>query len=325
MEDLQKNKIYSVQPVMDECITDAFNLLEERFLSRLDVLSNDEMVKFELNESIRVKEEILDIQHKNPALRTLEKYVLMPNFLWESDLFFGSLSREERRKWYESDIKYTSYDFCKDEIIFDSDFPYFSLICKIAVNERYLKFLESRRECRKQFEINNHLELLALREKQEEEKMNSNSTQNENDDLEVSNLKVKKAPQTKDIAIYSFEYIITDSQIKYITKCVNEVRMFHGEITFDQMKALFNCQSGLSLKSANNRLIAYFFDLLSNRYYITDKWQSVIARNKLILSSKKDSYLNQDDISSALNGSKYSTQLDDFDKINRCITSLKEH
>ena len=53
------------------------------------------------------------------------------------------------------------------------------------------------------------------------------------------------------------------------------------------------------LKSNNNRQLAYLMQSLNLRGFITDEWQSAIARNELVLGKTKDTPLTRTDLSTA--------------------------
>lgn len=77
-------------------------------------------------------------------------------------------------------------------------------------------------------------------------------------------------------------------------------RIFKGEISAEDMAALFDCRPARPLKSANNRRVAVFFDELADARLIERDWQKVIAANGLILSSASNAPLSRSALSSAL-------------------------
>lgn len=102
-------------------------------------------------------------------------------------------------------------------------------------------------------------------------------------------------PATENVQVEkcTFEHSLNDQQIDSLVDGVNEVRMFKGgDVTFEQLKAIFDCLPITPLRSSNNRLLAFFFDQLSNHSYIAEKWQSAIYKNNLFLSPQKDSFVN---------------------------------
>lgn len=212
---------------------------------------------------------------------------------------------EEKRKWFHNHSLATYDDFCKDNTIFDESFPYFSVVYQVVVNEKYTQFLKKRNDQR-------NLSSFIVMEKGE----NSVS----------SNPESITEPATENVQVekYTFDHSLNDQQINSLVDCVNEVRMFKGgEVTFEQLKSIFDCQPIAPLRSSNNRLLAFFFDQLSNHSYITEKWQSAIYKNNLFLSSQKDSFVNQTDISTAVNHCRDILMKGKFAKINQYINNLK--
>ena len=306
----QEQAIAKIQQTMNRCIQESMRTLEDTIERKAEVLSAEKMTEIERSEYIRALDELAIIYAQYPAVRTIKDYMHLPNFLWEST-FLESLTMEEKRKWFHSHSLATYDDFCRDNTIFDQTFPYFSIIYKVIVNERYADYLKQRCEARelRTFEIAG--EVAAV----------SNKTEIQSTDKAEED---KQPMVTGPADRYTFEHTLNDEQIESLVDCVNEVRMFKGaEVTFEQLKSIFDCNPITPLKSNNNRLIAFFFDQLSNRSYITENWQSVIARNSLFLSPQKDSYLNQNDISAALSRVRDIRMEKKLEKINLYIRNLK--
>ena len=306
----QEQAIAKIQQTMSRCIQESARTLEDTIERKAEVLSTEEMTEIERSEYTRALDELAIIYAQYPAVRTIKEYMHLPNFLWEST-FLESLTMEEKRKWFHSHSLATYDDFCKDNTIFDQTFPYFSIIYKIIVNERYADYLKQRWEARelRTFEIAG--EVAAVGNKTEIQSI---------DKAEEDKQPMVTGPADR----YTFEHTLNDEQIESLVDCVNEVRMFKGgEVTFEQLKSIFDCNPITPFKSNNNRLIAFFFDQLSNRSYITGNWQSVIARNSLFLSPQKDSYLNQNDISAALSRVRDIHMEKKLEKINLYIRNLK--
>lgn len=101
-------------------------------------------------------------------------------------------------------------------------------------------------------------------------------------------------------------------QIELITLTVNNEKIFASEVTSEQMDALLNHSERLPLKSANNRRLALFFHALSQEYLICTRWQSVIGRRHLIISSESNHFLTAKILASTLNEAKASSAYDDY-------------
>ena len=306
----QEKAIAQIQQTMNRCIQESKRTLEDTIERKAEVLSAEEMTEIERTEYTHALDELAIIYAQYPVVRSIKDYMHWPNFLWEST-FLESLTMEEKRKWFHSHSLATYDDFCKDNTVFNQTFPYFSVIYKVIVNECYADYLKQRWEAR---ELRT-LEIAGI-VAAEGNKTEIQSTEEAEE--------YKQPVVTEPADRYTFEHTLNDKQIESLVDCVNEVRMFKGgEVTFEQLKSIFDCNPITPLKSNNNRLIAFFFDQLSNRSYITGNWQSVIARNSLFLSPQKDSYLNQNDISAALSRVRDIRMEKKLEKINLYIRNLK--
>lgn len=212
---------------------------------------------------------------------------------------------EEKHKWFHNHSFATYKDFCKDNTIYDESFPYLSIVYQVVVYEKYVQLLKRRIEQR-------ILDSFIVMEK------------NEYTVSPKSESITEPATEKIQVETCTFEHSLNDQQIESLVDCVNDVRMFKGgDVTFEQLKAIFDCQPITPLRSSNNRLLAFFFDQLSNHSYIAEKWQSAIYKNNLFLSPQKDSFVNQTDISTAVNHCRDILMKGKFAKINQYINNLK--
>lgn len=102
-----------------------------------------------------------------------------------------------------------------------------------------------------------------------------------------------------------FECYFNHIQIGLLTKSVNKAHLFSSDVTEVEIKALFACCLENPLKSACNRRVAFFFDSLCEHKLISTRWQHVIDKNRLILSSAgRNVLLNSSKLSTALNEAK---------------------
>lgn len=299
----QEQAIAKIQQTLDYCIQQTLRSLEDTIERKAEVLPVNDLPKVERSEYTHTLDELAAIYSKFPAVRSIKNYLHLPNYLWEST-FIESLTMEEKRKWFHNHSLATYDDFCKDNTIFDESFPYLSVVYQVVVNEKYAQFLKKRNDQR-------NLRSFIVMENGE----NSVSSNPESITEPTENVQVEKC---------TFEHSLNDQQIESLVDCVNEVRMFKGgDVTFEQLKSIFDCQPITPLKSSNNRLLAFFFDQLSNHSYITEKWQSAIYKNNLFLSPQKDSFVNQTDISTAVNHCRDILMKGKFAKINQYINNLK--
>lgn len=103
----------------------------------------------------------------------------------------------------------------------------------------------------------------------------------------------------------NFQCNFNSVQIRLLMQSVNKAHLFSTEVTEVEIKALFACCLERPLKSACNRRVAFFFDSLCEHKLISTRWQQVIDKNELILSSAgKNVLLNTSKLSTALNEAK---------------------
>ena len=122
-----------------------------------------------------------------------------------------------------------------------------------------------------------------------------------------SNPKVSIVSGSLPAAIISkldFQCCFDSTQIRIITHSANETHLFSPDVSEAEIKALFACCLEHPLKSACNRRVAFFFDALCKYKLISTRWQHVIDKNGLILSSAKNVLLNSSKLSTALNEAK---------------------
>lgn len=300
----QEQAIAKIQQTLNHCIQETVNMLEDAIGRKTEVLPDEEMAELERSEYIRAVDELADLYSRFPAVRSLKQYMHLSDFLWEST-FIESLSKDEKRKWFHSQNLATYTDFCKDNTVFDETFPYFSVIHKVAVNERYAQYLQKRN---------------ARRNSAKEIDTAPNAELADSQDTAIVSVPLSDIKKIE----YTFESNLTDEQVALLVDCANEVRLFKGDtLTFEQMKSVLDCRPLAMLRPTNNRLLAFFFDQLSNRNHITEKWQAVIARHQLFLSSQKNTPLNQSDISTAVNNVRDMAISGKYARIEHCIRNLK--
>lgn len=300
----QEQAIAKIQQTLDYCIQQTLRSLEDTIERKAEVLPVNELAEIERSEYTHALDELAAIYSKFPAVRSIKNYMHLSNYLWEST-FIESLTMEEKRKWFHNHSLATYKDFCKDNTIFDETFPYFSIVYQVVVYEKYVQTLKNKSDQR-------YLSSLVMMENGE----NTVSPKSES----IS----KPSTENVQVETCTFEHSLNDQQIESLVDCVNEVRMFKGgEVSFEQLKSIFDCKPITPLRSSNNRLLAFFFDQLSNHSYITEKWQSAIYKNNLFLSPQKESFVNQTDISTAVNHCRDILMKGKFAKINQYINNLK--
>ena len=203
-----------------------------------------------------------------------------------------------------------SFDYSRyeqDNTVYDEELPYFSVVVKAVVLERYSEYLRKKKESKVQAEMQlqqEQEELQPIQDKCQEPKIIPHIAETEN----------------------PFKSILNDRQIALLVDCINEVEIFNAPMTFEDLKAILSCKPKVIFRSNNNRQVAFLFSELSNRGLITPNWQSVIAKNKLFVTKniKKDKYLNQGDLATAANYVKGVEHEKDYVTISNYIKQLKK-
>lgn len=203
-----------------------------------------------------------------------------------------------------------SFDYARyeqDNTAYDEELPYFSVVVKVVVLERYSAYLRKKKENKVQAEMQPQQEReepQPIQDKYQEPKIIPHIAKTEN----------------------PFKSVLNDRQIELLVECINEVEIFNAPMTFEDLKAILSCKPKVIFRSNNNRLVAFLFSELSSRGLITANWQSVIANNKLFVTrnTKKDKYLNQGDLATAANYVKGLEHEKDYATISNYIKQLKK-
>ncbi|MDR0332410.1 MAG: hypothetical protein LBI15_03010 [Dysgonamonadaceae bacterium] len=285
-----------LQKLIDKCVKRDYDAVSEAFSMKKNYLKGEQRLDYIRKEIFRITEEIVSINLKNPALKTFAFDWHIPNFIWESS-FYENLTTDERKKYIA--FPYENFDdklYIENPTSYDESLPYFSVIVKLVV---YSKFLEDL-------------------QKEEQERMLPLTTINtavEPKETASKNIVGKENP---------FNCKLNNDAFQLLTNCVNNARIFTTEITPQILEDFFYCRLSGALKSANNKLLAYFMMKLSMQRHITFEWQSVIANNKLVIAPKKEKYLNNSDLSSANDSIKYIPPKKS-EIIDKYVKQLKKH
>lgn len=305
-EEELKIKFDHIQGIFNRCINHASQVMIDNIASKSLYFDEEQADKLEQQEYVRTADELVQLYIRYSVLNDIQYFYSVSDFFWESG-FYESLKSDEKRKYMSFNplsFDYSRYE--QDNTVYDEELPYFSVVVKAVVLERYLAYLRKKKEDRTQTEIQPQLE-------QEVQKQITNT--------EFSIKAVPPIAETEN----PFDSILNDRQIELIADCINEVKIFNASVTVDDLKAILSCKPNTILRSNNNRYVAFLFSELSNRSLITANWQSVIANNKLFLSKDKsrDKYLNQGDLATATNYVKGISHEKGFATIYNYIKQLK--
>jgi len=275
-----KIQLDSIQRILSYCITQTYNVLIGNILRKKSCVSNMQFKEILQKEYIRITDELSSIYLNHPALACVEEYYNDDDFLWESS-FFESLTKEQKQKYASFSVSSFEYaKYIKAHTLYNDALPMFSYLVDAILYERYAKYLMAKIE---------RIELIEVQTDRSRSSVLINDEPCEQ----------KRKPVVVGKRTNPFQSDFTDEQIDILTACINEIQLFTTCISPKILKDFFTCNLKGVLKSNNNRQLAYIMQSLNLRGFITDEWQSAIARNELILGKTKDTPLTRTDLSTA--------------------------
>ena len=275
-----KIQLDNIQRILNYCVTQTYNVLIGSILRKKSCISNIQLKDILQKEYIRITDELSSIYLNYPTLACVEEYYNYDDFLWEST-FFESLTKEQKQKYTSFSVSSFEYaKYIKAHTLYNDALPMFSYLVDAILYERYAKYLMAK------------IERIELTEVQTDR---SRSSVLINDEP----CEQKRKPVVVGKRTNPFQSDFTDEQIDILTACINEIQLFTTCISPKILKDFFTCNLKGVLKSNNNRQLAYIMQSLNLRGFITDEWQSAIARNELILGKTKDTPLTRTDLSTA--------------------------
>ena len=307
------------QKLIDAFVEDAFSSLEERIKRTAEGTSDEYMANLEEEEYAKTVSILTEVYAECPVMKCIKDALNKPDYIWDST-FIESIGKEYVNKWYRTTLNGDIKEFKRDITIYDEDNPYLSYIYKVVLYEKYAKFLLGRIEQRKRLQsIDDDIR------KQKEKVQMEVEVDAFIADMEQKLAERKAEADKGDSFGYTFGHNLSDDEIEKLTRCVNEVNMFKSKeaITKEQLKSVFDCNLENVLKAKSNRLVAHLFDQLSIHHFITNEWQAVIAKNKLIMASRKKDYINQNDLSVAVNYLRTNFLDEEYTIIEQYVKDLK--
>ena len=275
-----KIQLDSIQQILSYCITQTYNVLIGNVLRKKGCISNIQLKEILQKEYIRITDELSSIYLNHSALACVEEYYNAGDFLWEST-FFESLTKEQKQKYTSFPVSSFEYaKYIEAHIYYNDALPMFSYLVDAILYERYTEYLMG--------EID-RIELTEVQTVQPRSSILVNDEPCEQ----------KKKPVIVGKEINPFQSDFTEEQIEILTTCINEIQLFTTNISSNILKDFFACKLKGVLKSNNNRQLAYLMQSLNLKGFITDEWQSAIARNELVLGKTKDTSLTRTDLSTA--------------------------
>ena len=278
--DSVKIQLDSIQRILNYCITQTYNVLIGNILRKKSCINNIQFKEILQKEYIRITDELSSIYLNYPALACVEEYYNAGDFLWEST-FFESLTKEQKQKYTSFSVSSFEYaKYIETHTIYNNALPMFSHLVDAILYERYAKYLMA------EIERNELTEVQTVQPR---------SSILVNDEP----CGQKKKPIILGKETNPFLSDFTDEQIDILTACINEIQLFTTCISPKILKDFLACKLKGVLKSNNNRQLAYLMQSLNLKGFITDEWQSAIARNELVLGKTKDTPLTRTDLSTA--------------------------
>lgn len=308
IEEELKIKFDHIQGIFNRCINHASQVLTDSIAAKSVYLNEGQADKLEQQEYIRTVDELVQLYIRYSVLNDIQSFYSVSDFFWKSG-FYESLKSDEKRKYMSFNplsFDYSRYE--QDNTVYDEELPYFSVVVKVVVLERYSAYLRKKKENKVQAEM----------QPQQEREEEPQPIQNKYQEPKI----IPHIAKTEN----PFKSALNDRQIELLVECINEVEIFNVPMTFEDLKAILSCKPKVIFRSNNNRLVAFLFSELSNRGLITSNWQSVIAKNKLFVTKniKKDKYLNQGDLATAANYVKGVEHEKDYVTISNYIKQLKK-
>ena len=286
-DDRLETQLTKIQSFVNHCVMQTFNVLIGNIMKKKECIGTMILKGMLQEEFLQITDKLSSIYMKYSALSCVEESYNENNFLWDST-FYESLNKEQMGKYSNFDLSTFDYSkYFENHTLYDEDLPMFSSLIDAILYERYSHYLKC------------EIEKIELSEIKKSFQRHSTIVY---DNIEPSQTKEK--PVIVGNEINPFKSDFSEEQIEILTDCINEVKLFTTSVSPKITKSLFDCNLKGVLKSNNNRLLAYLMQSLNLRGYVTDEWQSTIARSKLILGKTKDTPLTRTDLSSANDSAK---------------------
>ena len=281
-DDRLETQLTKMQSFVNHCVMQTFNVLIGNIMKKKECIGTMILKGMLQEEFLQITDKLSSIYMKYSALSCVEESYNENNFLWDST-FYESLNKEQMGKYSNFDLSTFDYSkYFENHTLYDEDLPMFSSLIDAILYERYSHYLKC------------EIEKIELSEIKKSFQRHSTIVY---DNIEPSQTKEK--PVIVGNEINPFKSDFSEEQIEILTDCINEVKLFTTSVSPKITKNLFDCNLKGVLKSNNNRLLAYLMQSLNLRGYVTNEWQSTIARSKLILGKTKDTPLTRTDLSTA--------------------------
>ena len=167
-EEELKVKFDYIQGIFNRCINHAYQIITDSIAAKSEYLNREQADELEQQEYIRTTDELAQLYIRYSVLDDIQNFYSIPDFFWESG-FYEALKPDEKRKYLlfsPLSFDYSRYE--QDNSVYDEELPYFSVVVRAVVLERYSAYLRKKKEDRTQTET-------QPQQEQEEQKPTTNA------------------------------------------------------------------------------------------------------------------------------------------------------
>ena len=208
-EEELKVKFDHIQGIFNRCINHAYQIITDSIVAKSEYLNREQADELEQQEYIRTTDELAQLYIRYSVLDDIQNFYSIPDFFWESG-FYEALKPDEKRKYLlfsPLSFDYSRYE--QENSVYDEELPYFSVVVRVVVLERYSAYLRKKKENRTQMET----------QPQPEQEVQKQITNTE--------FPIKAVPPIAETE-NPFDSVLNDKQIELIADCINEVKMFNA-------------------------------------------------------------------------------------------------
>ena len=148
-EEELKVKFDYIQGMFNRCINHACQILIDSITVKSRYLNREQADELERQEYIHAVDDLSQLYIRYSALNDIQNFYSASDFFWESG-FYEALKPDEKRKYLlfsPLSFDYSRYE--QNNSVYDEELPYFSIVVKAVVLERYLAYLRKKKaECR---------------------------------------------------------------------------------------------------------------------------------------------------------------------------------
>ena len=148
-EEELKVKFDHIQGIFNRCINHAYQIITDSIVAKSEYLNREQADELEQQEYIRTTDELAQLYIRYSVLDDIQNFYSIPDFFWESG-FYEALKPDEKRKYLlfsSLSFDYSRYE--QDNSAYDEELPYFSVVVRVVVLERYSAYLRKKKEERR--------------------------------------------------------------------------------------------------------------------------------------------------------------------------------